>query len=113
MLIGGRNIHGIGGTWKRARRNARRGEFIALVMTVLAVYFLAQGTAVDGHARPEAFRLNRFGMLGEQEVRNDNDRALVFHCKIEGFEGCIDAVGRVPRIDEGARDMSLRGGRTL
>src|SRR5438132_5531108 len=107
VFVGGGNVHGIGGARKRARRNAGRRKFVSLVMPVLAVHFLEQGTAIDGYVGLEALRLDRFGMFGEQKVRDDNDRALVFLREIKGFHGSIEAVGGVPGGHDDARKIAL------
>ena len=109
MLVGRGNVHRVRRTRQSAGRDTRGREFIALVMAVLAVHFLEQGAAINGHVRPETLRLNRFGMFGEQKVRDDNDRALVFLREIKGFDGGIEAVCGVPGGDDDPWEITLRG----
>ena len=67
---------------------------IALVLAVFS-HVLDQGAAIDRHVGLEALRLNGLGMLGEQKIRDDDHRALVFLREVKGFDGRIETIGRI------------------
>ncbi len=45
-------------------------------------------------------------MLGEQQVGDDDDRALIFFREVKGFDGGVEAIGSVLGRDNDAREIA-------
>ncbi len=84
MVICCRYVIAIFCSWKYARRNSGISEFepfeFALLLRIpLSDHF----AAVDFDVRVERFRINRFRVLGKQEVGDQHYRQLILVCQVE------------------------------
>src|SRR4029077_13041672 len=86
VLVGSGDMHGIGRAGNDARGDAGSRKFESLEMAVFAGHFVDQGSAIDGHLSLKALWLDSFGVFGEQQVGDDDDRALIFFRKVKGFD---------------------------
>src|SRR5579862_1660886 len=107
VFVGRGDVHAIRRTGKRAGGNAGGRELITFVKTVFAVHFGDQSSAVDRYIGLEALGFDGFGMRREQQVRDDDDRALILLGEVEGFDRAVEAIGSVAGGDNDAREIAL------
>src|SRR5207248_937050 len=96
--------------WHGPRRNAGLGIFVAQVR--LAVDFGSTGdklAAVDGYFAEKDLRVNRLVAFADQEVGDNDDRALVAVGNVEGLDHGGKAIGNAQGCENHPREVTLAG----
>ena len=108
VLVGPGNVQSVGGAGQRPRRDARRGEGVALEAAIAFGPVGDHLAAVDGDIGRHGIGFDGLRVLAHEQVRNQDDRKLVSLRQVEGLDGRVEAVGGVGGRNDDAGEVALR-----